>query len=171
VEPGQDRNIAALTLNFYVHIFFGEKMNKDFIKVALEEAKIAYKLNEVPVGAVIVKNGKIIAKAHNLKRSTNNIMNHAEIIALMEASQYIGDWRLNECEMYVTLEPCPMCAGAIVQSRIKKIFIGAESNVTSNKKVISEILQNSDYNHRVNIEYLNNLDCSHILTKFFMNKR
>ena len=97
-------------------------MNK-YIKVALDEAKIAYNLNEVPVGAVVVYKDKIIAKAHNLKRSTNNIMNHAEIIALLEASQYIGDWRLNDCVMYVTLEPCPMCAGAIVQSRIKQIYI------------------------------------------------
>ncbi len=146
-------------------------MKDKFIKIAFEEAKIAYNLNEVPVGAVIVHNGEIIAKSHNLKRSTNNIMNHAEIIAILEASQYIGDWRLNDCEMYVTLEPCPMCAGAIVQSRIKKIFIGSESNVTSNKEIIKNILQNTDYNHRVDIEYLENKDCSIILTDFFINKR
>ena len=146
-------------------------MNDDFIKIALEEANIAFNLNEVPVGAVIVRNGEIIAKAHNLKRSTNNIMNHAEIIAIIEASNYLGDWRLNDCEMYITLEPCPMCAGAIVQSRIKKIYIGSESNIHSNKKVISEILQNTDYNHRVEIEYLKNKDCSQILTDFFSNKR
>ena len=170
MEPGQNRNIAALTLNFYVHIFFGVNM-KDYINVALDEAKIAYNLNEVPVGAVIVKDGKIIAKSHNLKRSTNNIMNHAEIIAIIEASNYLGDWRLNDCEMYVTLEPCPMCAGAIVQSRIKKIYIGSESNVRSNKKIVKEILQNTDYSHRVEVEYINNKDCSQILTDFFSNKR
>ena len=146
-------------------------MKNKYIDIALEEAKIAYNLNEVPVGAVIVKDGKIIAKAHNLKRSTNNIMNHAEIISILEASQYVGDWRLNVCEMYITLEPCPMCAGALVQSRIKKIYIGTESNIKNNRKIIESILQNNEYNHQVEIEYLDNKDCSQILTKFFENKR
>ena len=146
-------------------------MKKDYIEQALNEAKIAYNLNEVPVGAVIVKNGEIIAKSHNLKRSTNNIMNHAEIISIIEASNYIGDWRLNDCEMYITLEPCPMCAGAIVQSRIKKIYIGTESNIKSNKEIIASILQNSESDHRVELEYVNNKECSDILTMFFSNKR
>ena len=142
-----------------------------YIDVALEEANKAFSINEVPVGAVIVKNGEIIAKAHNLKKSTNNIMNHAELIAILEASQYLGDWRLNDCELYITLEPCPMCAGAIVQSRIRKIYIGTESNVLSNKKIIKDILQNDEYNHFVDIEYLDNKDCSKIITNFFANKR
>ena len=171
MEPGQNRNIAALTLNFYVHIFFGVIMKDKYINIALDEAQKAFDLNEVPVGAVIVFNGKIIAKAHNLKRSTNNIMNHAEILAIQKAINYIGDWRLNECEMYVTLEPCPMCAGAIVQSRIKKIYIGSISNIKSNSKVIKSILQNEEYNHYVDVEYLNNVDCSQILTDFFSIKR
>ena len=146
-------------------------MIDDYMKIALDEAKIAYDNNEVPVGAVVVKDNRVIAKAHNLKRNSNNIINHAEIIAVMEASEYLGDWRLNDCEMYVTLEPCPMCAGALVQSRIKKIYIGTKSNIKSNKDVIEKILKNGDYNHQVEIEYLNNLDCSQILTKFFENKR
>ena len=145
-------------------------MNR-FMKEALNEAKIAYNNNEVPVGAIIVKNNMIIAKAHNLKRNSNNIMNHAEMIAIAEASEYLGDWRLNGCDMYVTLEPCPMCAGAIEQSRIRKIYIGSESNISSNKNIVREILQNSDYNHKVEIEYINNKDCSKILTSFFVNKR
>ena len=146
-------------------------MKNRFINIALEEAKIAFNLNEVPVGAVIVKNNEIIAKAHNLKRSTNNVMNHAEIISIIEASNYIGDWRLNGCEMYVSLEPCPMCAGAILNSRIKKIYIGCESNIKSNKTLIRNILQNNESDHFVEIEYINNKDCSEILTKFFSNKR
>lgn len=146
-------------------------MKDKFIDIALEEAKKAYKSNEVPVGAVIVNDGKVIAKSHNLKRNTNNVMNHAEIMCINEASKHIGDWRLNDCEMYVTLEPCPMCAGALAQSRIKKIYIGSESNIKSNKKIIRNILQNSEYNHFVEIEYLNNKDCSQILTDFFSNKR
>ena len=171
MEPGQNRNIAALTLYIYVHIFFGVIMKDKYINIALDEAQKAFDLNEVPVGAVIVFNGKIIAKAHNLKRSTNNIMNHAEILAIQKAINYIGDWRLNECEMYVTLEPCPMCAGAIVQSRIKKIYIGSISNIKSKSKVIKSILQNEEYNHYVDVEYLNNVDCSQILTDFFSIKR
>ena len=146
-------------------------MNGKFIDIALEEAKKAYNLNEVPVGAVIVQNGRVIAKSHNLKRNTNNVMNHAEIMCINEAIRQIGDWRLNDCEMYVTLEPCTMCAGALVQSSIKKIYIGSESNIKSNKKVIKSILQNSEYNHFVEIEYLNNKGCSQILTDFFSNKR
>lgn len=146
-------------------------MNDRFINETLDEAKIAFNLNEVPVGAVIIKNNVIIAKAHNLKRSTNNIMNHAEIISIIEASNYIGDWRLNECEMYVTLEPCPMCAGAIAQSRIKKLYIGTKSNIKSNKSIIKNILQNRESDSYVEIEYLNNKDCSQILTSFFSNKR
>ena len=146
-------------------------MKEDFINFALDEAKIAYNLNEVPVGAVIIRKGDIIAKAHNLKRSTNNIVNHAEIISIIEASNYIGDWRLNDCEMFVTLEPCPMCAGAIAQSRIKKIYIGTNSNIKNNKEIIKNILQNSESDHLVEIEYLNNFNCSRILTDFFSNKR
>ena len=146
-------------------------MRDRFINVALDEAKIAYNLNEVPVGAVIIRNNKIIAKSHNLKRSTNNVMNHAEIISIIEASNYMGDWRLNDCEMYVTLEPCPMCAGAILNSRIKKLYIGCESNIKSNKDIIKSILQNFESDHFVEIEYLNNKECSEILTEFFSNKR
>ena len=146
-------------------------MKDDFINIALDEAKKAYKINEVPVGAVMVLDGKVIAKAHNLKRNTNNVMNHAEIMCINEASKQIGDWRLNECEMYMTLEPCPMCAGALVQARVKKIYIGSESNIKSNKDIVQKILQNSEYNHFVEIEYLNNKDCSQILTDFFSNKR
>ena len=146
-------------------------MEDKYINVALDEAKIAYSLNEVPVGAVVVRNNEVIAKAHNLKRSTNNIMNHAEIISIVEATQYVCDWRLNDCEMYVTLEPCPMCAGALVQSRIKKVYIGTESNIKNNKDVIKSILQNTDNNHQVDMCYLNNEDCSQILTDFFSGKR
>ena len=146
-------------------------MKDEFIDIALEEAKKAYEINEVPVGAVMVLDGEVIAKAHNLKRNTNNVMNHAEIMCINEASKLIGDWRLNECEMYVTLEPCPMCAGALVQARVKKIYIGSESNIKSNKDIVQKILQNSEYNHFVEIEYLNNKDCSQILTDFFSNKR
>ena len=146
-------------------------MNQKFLDKSFYYAELAFKNDEVPIGAVIVKDNRIIAKAHNLKRNSNNIMNHAEIIAIMEASEYLGDWRLNDCDMYVTLEPCPMCAGAIEQSRIRAVYIGSESNILSNKRIIKEILQNSDYNHNVEIIYTMHKDCSHILTSFFADKR
>ena len=146
-------------------------MDNKYINLALEEAKKAYEKNEVPVGAVIVKNNEIIAKSHNLKVKTNQIISHAEILAIMEATDKLNDWRLNECEMYVTLEPCPMCAGAIYQSRIKKIYIGAKSNINSNEGIIRDILSNNEYNHQVEIEYLNNQKCSKIITDFFSCKR
>ena len=146
-------------------------MNNEYMNVALSEAKKAYLENEVPVGAVIVKNGNIIAKTHNLKMSTNQIINHAEILAILEATDKINDWRLNDCEMYVTLEPCPMCAGAILQSRIKKIYIGAKSNIKSNEKIIKEILTNNEYYHQVEIIYVDDEKCSNIISDFFCQKR
>ena len=146
-------------------------MCNKYMDLAYEEAIKAYSDNEVPVGAVVVRNGEVIAKTHNSKLKTNNIMNHAEIIALIETSNILGDWRLSECEMYITLEPCPMCAGAIQQSRIRKVYIGTKSNVSSNEKIIKTILQNKDSYHVVDIEYLNDSKCSSILTRFFTDKR
>ena len=146
-------------------------MNDKFMNIALEEAKKAYMVNEVPVGAIVVKNNEIIAKAHNIKRKTNNILNHAEIVAINRASKKMNDWRLCDCEMYVTLEPCPMCAGAILESRIKKIYIGSCSNIKNNSTVIRNILQNNEYNQFVEIEYLNNEKCSKVLSSFFEEKR
>ena len=142
-----------------------------YMDIALEEAKTAYLKNEVPVGAVIVKNGEIISKSHNIKASTNNILNHAEIIAILNASEKLQNWRLNDCEMYVTLEPCPMCASAIQQSRIKKVYIGTKSNISSNSKIDEMIFNSSDTYHKVEFEYLNNNKCSEILSSFFANKR
>ena len=146
-------------------------MKKIYMKYAMKEARKAFFKNEVPVGAVIVKDGIIIAKSHNKKISTNNVFDHAEIIALRKAAKKIGDWRLSGCDMYVTLEPCPMCASAIQQSRINKLYIGTYSNVESNKEVILSILNNQNFNHSVEIEYLYNEDCSKILSEFFDNKR
>ena len=146
-------------------------MKDEYIKIALEEAEIAYKNNEVPVGAVIVMDSKVLSKTHNMNKTTGMVDAHAEMLAIKEASLKLGDWRLNDCEMYVTLEPCPMCAGAIVQSRIKKVYIGTSSNVSSNKKVVKMIFNNDEYYHKVEYEYLNDANCSNILSSFFSNKR
>ena len=142
----------------------------NYIDVALDEAKKSKDIDEVPVGAVIVYKDNIIAKGHNISNN-DTVSNHAEIIAINEAIRIINDWRLNECEMYVTLEPCPMCAGAILKSRIKKVYIGTTSNIKSNKKIIESIFNNNDYYHNVDYEYLNNDNCSKILTDFFKEKR
>ena len=99
-------------------------MQKKFMKAALKEAKKAYEKLEVPVGCVIVKDGKIIARAHNLKESKTDTTKHAEILAIQKASRKLQSWRLIDCDLYVTLEPCAMCAGAIIQSRIKNVYYG-----------------------------------------------
>lgn len=105
--------------------------NKEyFMKEALKEAKKAYDKLEVPVGVVIVKDNKIIARAYNQKEMKNSPIKHAEIIAIEKACKKLNNWRLNDCEMYVTLEPCPMCTGAIINSRIKKVYIGAAQEKT-----------------------------------------
>ena len=146
-------------------------MNNKYMDIALEEAYKAFSKNEVPVGAVIVKNGEILAKSHNLKAKTSNIMNHAEIIALNDASNKNNDWRLIDCEMYITLEPCPMCASAIQQSRIKKVYIGTRSNLNSNLEIIDKIFKNDEFYHKVDYEFINDKRCSIILSDFFANKR
>lgn len=146
-------------------------MKNKYIDLAYKEALKAYKCDEVPVGAVIVLNGKVIAKAYNKKVSSNDVCAHAEILAIKKASAKLKDWRLVDCEMYVTLEPCPMCAGAIEQSRIKKVYIGTKSNFSSNQEIIDKIFNNREFYHRVEYEYLNDLNCSEILKYFFAKKR
>ena len=146
-------------------------MSDRYMDLAYHEAEKAFLLNEVPVGACIVCNGEVIAKKHNTNLKSNCACNHAEMLAIIEASHKLNNWRLNNCEMYVTLEPCPMCAGAILQSRIKKLYIGAESNIKSNKNVLKSILQNQEYYHDVEISYLDDDKCSKILSQFFANKR
>lgn len=143
----------------------------EYIQLAIEEAQKALLLDEVPVGAIIVYQGKVVAKAHNLKKSTKNVFSHAEMLAIEEATQKIGDWRLNEAEMYVTLEPCPMCASAIQQSRIKKVFIGSHTLSQNNSQIIDLIFNSSDNNPQVQYEHLNIEECSNLLTNFFDKKR
>ena len=102
-------------------------MNEYYMNIAIKEAKKAYKYEEVPVGAVIVKNNKVIAKAFNKKEKTKNVTKHAEIIAISKACKKLKNWRLEDCIIYVTMEPCMMCSGAIEQSRIKKIVYGVKN--------------------------------------------
>jgi tRNA(adenine34) deaminase len=143
----------------------------DFLEVAKKEAILAMNKGEIPVGAVIVKNGIIVGKAHNLKETLKDSTAHAEILAIKEASKYIGDWRLNGAEMYVTLEPCPMCASAIVQSRISKVYIGTFNKDIGACGSVINLTDNRRLNSFVNVKWLYDKECSDILVNFFNNRR
>lgn len=141
------------------------KKYEDFMKEALKEAKKAYTANEIPVGAVIVKNNKIISRGYNTREKTNNIANHAEIIALQEAAHKLKTWKLDSCDIYITLDPCLMCYGAIKQSRIRNIYVALKGN------------DNKEYSYR---NYINDTtiksnilkeESYKLLNSFFLNKR
>lgn len=143
-------------------------MERNFMEEALKEAKKAYEKLEIPVGAVIVQNGKIIARAHNLKESKQTALAHAEILAIQKANKKLKNWRLLDCEMYVTLEPCEMCMGAITSSRIKKLFIGT----TDPKK--QEKIDTQKYYEKYGIEIEVGIlqeDSEYILKEFFRTLR
>lgn len=143
-------------------------MKEKFMKEALKEAKKAYDKLEVPVGAVIVKDGKVIARAHNLKETKFDTTKHAEILAIQKASKKLNSWRLLGCEMYVTLEPCSMCAGALINSRIKKIYIGANDEKTGAVGSVFNLLEDYKFNHKVDVEKgILRDECEKILKDFF----
>lgn len=146
-------------------------MNLEYMNLALKEAEKALKVEEVPVGVVIVRDGLIIAKAHNKKVKNKSVLDHAEIIALIKATKKLNDWRLDGCDMYVTLEPCPMCASAIQQSRIKKVYIGTKSNFKINGEIMANIFDNNEFYHHVDYEYVNDYRCEKILKDFFKSVR
>lgn len=143
----------------------------DFLKIAKEEAKMAMKKGEIPVGAVIVLDDKIIGRAHNLKETLNDSTAHAEILAIKEASKFIGDWRLNRAEMYVTLEPCPMCAGAIIQSRISKVYIGTFNKDMGACGSVIDVTDNKWLNSFVSTKWLYDKECSDMMLEFFCQRR
>lgn len=139
-----------------------------FMKEALKEAKKAYDKLEVPVGAVIVKDGKIIARAHNQKETKFDTTKHAEILAIQKASKKLNSWRLIDCEMYVTLEPCSMCAGALINSRVKKVYIGAKDEKTGAVGSVLNLLEDYKFNHIVEVEKgILQEDCENLLKEFF----
>lgn len=143
-------------------------MHEEFMKIALAEAKKAYDKEEVPVGAVIVQDGKIIAKAHNLKETKNDTICHAEILAIQKASKKLKKWRLTDCEMYVTLEPCSMCTGALINCRLKKLYIGTMDTKTGACGSVLNLLEDYKFNHVVEIETgILQKDCEKILKDFF----
>ena len=144
----------------------------DFMKEAIIEAKKALRKNEVPIGAVIVQNGKVISRGHNLREKKQNAIKHAEIIAIERACKKLKSWRLENCTLYVTLEPCPMCAGAIANARIERVVYGAEEK-TSGDKLCEAILKSNRLNHKCEIVFdrESEEEISSMLTKFFKSKR
>jgi len=139
---------------------------------ALNQAKKAYSTYEVPVGAIIVYKNKIIGKGYNQKESLKSSLAHAELLAIKEASQYLGGWRLEGCTMYVTLEPCPMCAGAIINSRIDRLVIGTRDPKMGCCGTVEDLTNHPKFNHRPKVEFgVLKKECSQILKEFFYKLR
>lgn len=149
-------------------------MNQDekYMILAIEEAKKAEKIGEVPIGAIIVYKNNVLATGFNIRETKQKTLSHAELIAIEEANRKIGSWRLEDCTLYVTLEPCPMCAGAIVQSRIKRVVYGAADPKAGCAGTLLNLLDDHRFNHQVQIEKgVLESECSTLLTNFFRNLR
>jgi len=143
-----------------------------FMKQALEEAKQAAALGEVPIGAILVYKGEIIARAHNLRETTQNATTHAELLAIQEGCNKVGSWRLEETTLYVTLEPCPMCAGAILQSRVPRVVYGARDIKAGCVDSLYHLLNDARFNHECEVsEGILADECGQILTDFFRTLR
>ena len=137
------------------------------MKEAIRQAKKAEAIGDVPIGCVIVSDGKIIARGYNKRNKNKTVLAHAELLAMSKACKKAGDWRLEECTMYITLEPCQMCAGAIVQARIPRVVIGS-----MNPKAILNLLQMEEFNHQVDVTRgVLEEECSGMLSDFFRNLR
>ena len=143
-----------------------------YMREAVKEAKKAFELDETPIGAVIVQDGKIIGRGYNRRNSEKNPLCHAEIIAINEAAKYIGDWRIENCTIYITVEPCPMCAGAIVQARIPTVVFGAENVKAGCCGSVLNLMQQEKLNHRAEVisDVLRD-ECSSLMKEFFKNMR
>ena len=147
-------------------------MNPEFMKEALTEARKAFELDEVPVGAVIVKNGEIIGRGHNLRESRKDPTLHAEMIAIRQAAAALGGWRLTDCDLYVTIEPCPMCAGAIIQARINHVIFGARDPKAGCAGSLYNLLEDHRFNHQAEVtEGVLADSCSRIIRDYFRQKR
>ena len=147
-------------------------MDQRFMKLAIDQAFIAADNGDVPVGAVIVFEGRVIAKAHNQRQLLNDPTAHAEIIALTQAAEAVGNWRLNGCTIYVTLEPCPMCAGALVMARIDRLVFGCEDPKAGACGSLYNIVQDQRLNHNMDITSgVLETECGGVLSDFFKTRR
>lgn len=148
------------------------ELAQTYMKEALKQAKKAYLLGEVPIGCVIVYEGRIIGRGYNRRNTDKSTLAHAEITAIKKASRVIGDWRLEDCTLYVTLEPCQMCSGAIVQARIPQVVIGCKNPKAGCAGSILNVLQMPEFNHQVEImDGVLEEECSRMLTTFFKELR
>ncbi len=148
------------------------ELHEKYMREALRQARKAYALGEVPIGCVIVCGGKIIGRGYNRRNTDKNTLSHAEITAINKASKHVGDWRLEDCTLYVTLEPCQMCSGAIVQARIPEVVIGCMNPKAGCAGSILNILQMPEFNHQVNVtKGVLEEACSDMLTTFFKELR
>ena len=149
-----------------------QSTDEKYMKEAIKQAKKAYAIGEVPIGCVIVYQDKIIGRGYNRRTIDNNTLAHAELAAIRKASRKMNDWRLEDCTMYITLEPCQMCAGAIVQARIPKVVIGAMNPKAGCAGSVLNILQIDKFNHQVEIERgILEEECSQMLSDFFKELR
>lgn len=147
-------------------------LHQDWMSMALIQAQRAYEQGEVPIGAIIVHNGQVIAEAHNEKEQRSDPTAHAEVLAIQRATEHLGTWRLTEASLYVTLEPCPMCAGAIVQARLKQLVYGAADLKGGATGSVMNILDYTLWNHRVDVVAgVLEDECSNILKSFFKRLR
>lgn len=143
-----------------------------FMTLAIQEAQKAQQIGEVPIGAIITKNDEVIARAHNLRETLQQPTAHAEHLAIERAAKVVGSWRLEECTLYVTLEPCVMCAGTIVMSRIPRVVYGADDPKGGCSGSLMNLLQNNDFNHRAIVDKgVLQESCSQLLTNFFKQLR
>lgn len=143
-----------------------------YMDLALEQAQVAYNSNEVPIGCIIVYNNEVIGKGCNLRVTKGNVLAHAEIIAINEACNFMGDWRLEDCTLFVTVEPCPMCAGAILQARVKEVVFGTRNPKAGCAGSVFNLLQEEKFNHRVEItEGVRQEVCARIMKDFFKRFR
>lgn len=149
-----------------------QKKDVEYMLEAIHEAKKAEAIGEVPIGAVIVLNDEVIARGYNLRETTQNAVTHAELLAIQEACKVVGSWRLEETTLYVTLEPCPMCAGAILQSRIPRVVYGAKDPKAGCVHSIYELLNDSRFNHQCEVTSgILEEQCGQLLTNFFKTLR
>lgn len=148
------------------------KRDEKFMRLALKEAEKAYKRKEVPIGCVIVMDDRVIAKGYNRRNTDKSVLKHAELMAMKKACKKVKDWRLEDCTMYVTLEPCQMCAGAIVQARIPRVVIGSMNPKAGCAGSVLNILQMEKFNHQCEVDRgVLQEECSQILTDFFRELR
>ena len=146
--------------------------DEKFMKAALAQAKKAAAIDEVPIGCVIVYEGKIIARGYNKRNKEKNTLSHAEMNAIRKASKYLGDWRLEGCTMYITLEPCPMCAGAIVQARVDRVVIGSMNAKAGCAGSVLNLLKEPGFNHQAQIVTgILEEECSEMMSGFFTELR